>query len=496
MTKYAAYLAETQRHRAAVALAVACLLPTMAQPLPAAEPRQESPTLNQRDDGYRGIWYMNQPSQDEYVYKYSGGLGTYCAHHAPFAIYAPQANKTFFCFGGATATDNRRLVHMISYYDHKTHRVPRPTRLLDKKTSDAHDNPVISLDDQGHIWIFSTSHGTSRPSYVHRSRRPYDVSEFERVPAQRTEAGRAVPLDNFSYVQMWHVPREGFVAFFTKYNYPVNRTSCFMTSKDGVTWNAWQRLAAIEEGHYQVSAAVPGRAGAACNYHPTGKGVNWRTNLYYLETRDNGATWQNASGQPLAVPLTQIQNAALVHDYRAEGLNVYLMDMIFDAEQRPIILYLTSSGYESGPKNDPRRWTTARWTGTTWDIRPAMTSDSNYDMGSLWLAADGTWHLIAPTATGPQAYNPGGEIVWWTSRDQGANWEKKRQLTSGSPRNHTYVRRPINAHPDFFAIWADGDARQPSISQIYFCDDRGNVRVLPRTMDAEWADPQLCPTTP
>jgi hypothetical protein len=28
-------------------------------------------------DGYRGIWYMNQPSQDGYVYKYSGGLGTY-----------------------------------------------------------------------------------------------------------------------------------------------------------------------------------------------------------------------------------------------------------------------------------------------------------------------------------------------------------------------------------------------------------------------------------
>ncbi len=31
-------------------------------------------TINARDTGYRGIWYMNQPSGDEYVYKYSGGL--------------------------------------------------------------------------------------------------------------------------------------------------------------------------------------------------------------------------------------------------------------------------------------------------------------------------------------------------------------------------------------------------------------------------------------
>ena len=51
--------------------------------LTAAEPV----TLNIKDDGYRGIWYMNQPSNDEYVYKYSGGLGTYCAKHKPFAIY-------------------------------------------------------------------------------------------------------------------------------------------------------------------------------------------------------------------------------------------------------------------------------------------------------------------------------------------------------------------------------------------------------------------------
>lgn len=53
-------------------------------------------TLNQKDNGYRGIWYSNQPSNDEYVYKYSGGLGTYPANHYPFSVYAKEVNKTFF----------------------------------------------------------------------------------------------------------------------------------------------------------------------------------------------------------------------------------------------------------------------------------------------------------------------------------------------------------------------------------------------------------------
>ena len=132
-------------------------------------------TLNQKSDGYRGIWYMNQPSNDEYVYKYSGGLGTYCAKHKPFAIYCKDVNKTFFCFGGAAKDSNRKLLHMVSCFDHTTKTVPRPTVLLDKKTSDAHDNPVISIDDTGHIWIFSTSHGRARPSHIHRSKRPDDI---------------------------------------------------------------------------------------------------------------------------------------------------------------------------------------------------------------------------------------------------------------------------------------------------------------------------------
>ena len=52
--------------------------------------------------------------------------------------------------------------------------------------------PVV--DEQGHLWIFSNSHGTARPSYLHKSIKPYSIDEFELVwttnfsliPAQNT----------------------------------------------------------------------------------------------------------------------------------------------------------------------------------------------------------------------------------------------------------------------------------------------------------------------
>jgi hypothetical protein len=461
------------------------------QPCLSAEASSGILTLNTKDTGYRGIWYMNQPSGDEYVYKYSGGLGTYCAKHKPFAVYCDKVKKTFFCYGGTTTDSNQKLLHIVSYYDHKTGMVPRPTILLDKKTSDAHDNPVISVDDKGYIWIFSTSHGTSRPSYVHKSTKPYDVNEFELINVTKIENSQEVPMRNFSYMQPWYLKGKGFVCFFTRYNYPAARTICFMTSPDGVKWSKWLRLAAMDEGHYQISAANKNKACTAFNYHPKGKGLNWRTNLYYIETTDLGKTWNCADGRKLTLPLTEPTSPALVHDFQSEGLNVYLKDILFDSDERPVILFITSKGYEAGPKNDPRTWTTARWTGKTWQIRPAFTSDNNYDMGPLYIENDGTWRIIGPTETGPQPYNPGGEMAMWVSNNLGKTWKKVKQLTKNSPRNHTYARRPVNANPGFYAIWADGHGRKPSQSTLYFCDKQGNVYVLPRKMTKELVKPML-----
>ena len=435
-----------------------------------------------KDDGYRGIWYFNQPTKDEYKFKYSGGMATYPQQHIPIAIYRKEVNKTFFVYGGTTARAGRgkqELLHMVSYFDHATGKVPRPTILLNKHTDDAHDNPTLSIDDQGYLWVFSSAHGTARPSYLHKSKRPYSADEFERVLET-----------NFSYTQPWHLSGQGFLFLHTRY--AAGRNLFWMTSADGVTWDAPQKLAKIEMGDYQISWPNGGRLATAFDFHPAPAGLNARANIYYLETRDFGRSWQTVTGATVTPPLTTTNNPALVYDSRATGLLVYLKDLNFDAQGHPVILFLTSKGFEAGPENGPRVWKTARWTGHGWVFRDFTTSLNNYDHGSLFIEADGTWRIIAPTEPGAQPYNPGGEMAMWTSGDQGESWKKIRQLTHDSPRNHSYARRPVNAHPGFYALWADGDGRKPSESHLYFTNQKGDrVWRLPARMDGEFAPPEL-----
>ena len=439
--------------------------------------------MNAKDDGYRGIWSYNgtSPSNDEYKFvHYSGGFATVFAKHIPMAYYAPEANKTFFCYGGTRQHKSQILV-MASYYDHTTGTVPRPTILVDKGTDDGHDNPVLTLDGAGFVWVFANAHGTARSAFIFKSREPYSVDEFELI--QQT---------NFSYAQPWFVEDRGWLFLHTRY-IDGYRVLHWMTSTDGIQWSAPQVLAGVATGHYQISWRRGRKVGTAFNYHPHKRLPNdmRRTNLYYLETDDFGNTWKNAQGQAIEVPLKTVASAALVHDYESEDLRVYLKDLNFDSQGHPVILFLTSPGAASGPQNDPRIWTTAHWTGERWDIHEVTRSDNNYDTGCLHVEEDGTWRIIGPTESGPQLYNTGGEIAAWSSNDKGRTWTKVRQITRNSPYNHSYVRRPVNAHPDFYAFWADGHAREMSPSRLYFCDRTGQkVFRLPTHMTTDTQPPE------
>jgi hypothetical protein len=130
-------------------------------------------------------------------------------------------------------------------------------------------------------------------------------------------------------------------------------------------------------------------------------------------------------------------------------------------------------------------------TGGRWRRLEVTNSDHNYDFGSIYIEADGTWRIIGPTETGPQPYGTGGEVAVWTGGDRGETWRKK-QITTDSRYNHSYVRRPLDAHPDFYAFWADGDPLERSQSHLYFTDRAGDrVRRMPYTMQRDFAAPEV-----
>ncbi len=426
-------------------------------------------------DGYRGIWFtLGQFST--YGDKYSGGLGTYTANHIPIAIYAPAVNKTFFVYGG-TIKDDRHLLIMASYFDHATQQVPRPTLVLDKQgVNDPHDNAAIAIDEQGYIWVFVSGRATARPGWKFRSKKPYSVADFD-----------FIRQDEMTYPQPRYIPGFGFFNLFTKYTN--GRELYWETSTNGINWSAHKKLAGIG-GHYQVSnVRADGMVASFFNRHPGGD-VDKRTDLYYVQTTNFGATWTTAAGVPLTMPLTTTNNPARVFDYSSQGKLMYTCDLNFDTNGNPVLLYIVSNHYQPGPQGDPRQWMIARWNGAQWITNVICTSDHNYDMGSLYIMPD-KWVVIGPTQNGPQLWQAGGEMALWTSVNQGQTWTMTRQITTNSVYNHTYARRPLNATDPFFVFWADGDPTQVTTSHLYFGNSDGtHVWQLPYDMSTPLAVPQ------
>jgi len=240
-------------------------------------------------DGYRGIWYSNGKQNDEYRYKYSGGFATYPQWHMPIAIHVASEKKTFFVFGGSAGNISEagdELEHLVSYFDHATGTVPRPVRVLLKRTKDAHDNPTLSIDAAGHLYVFSAAHGRRPTSYIHRSRNPFNISEWE-----------VVDSTNFSYPQPWYLPQSRqFFFLHTLYAGPDDtlgkRGLTWRTSSDGRSWSQPQQLANIENGDYQLSARFrdTDRIAVAFDMHPNHgrEGTGLKLSNQYLLHRDGG----------------------------------------------------------------------------------------------------------------------------------------------------------------------------------------------------------------
>lgn len=455
-------------------LTLLLILPFFAQVIQSVPDEENSP-ISGKIEGYRGIWFdLGQKS--EYGSKYSGGLGTYTAKHCPLAIYSKEVHKTFFVYGGTTKATETRLLAMIGYFDHATGTVPQPTVVHDKlSVNDPHDNPSIAMDWEGHLWVFVSGRGRHRPGYKYRSQLPYDVSAFDQISEEE-----------FTYPQPWWIENKGCLHLFTKYT--KGRELYWNKSQYGLGWTDDRKLAGMG-GHYQISRRIGSRVITALNYHPKGN-VDDRTNLYYLETSDLGETWETAPGKPIEPPLINPDNPALVKDYQADGRLVYLKDITVDADGNPIILHITSDRYQPGPHKRPREWTIAHWQHDAWTFHTITHAFHNYDMGSIYIEPN-QWRLIAPTHPGPQRHGTGGEMAMWLRSSKNQGWKMIQTLTHESPRNHAYARRPVNAHPDFYAFWADGNADMITPSYLYFTNQDGSgLWRLPYEMKEDSAKPE------
>ena len=253
----------------------------------------------------------------------------------------------------------------------------------------------------------------------------------------------------------------------------------------------------MESGSDQVSAAVGEKIATVLTLHPRAGFADARTNLYYIESIDGGASWRTADGAAISLPMIQTKNPSLVQDFQSQGLRVFLHDLAFDAEQRPIIVYVACKGIEPGPDSAPFSLQTAWWNSQQWEIHEVTAVDHHDDGGCLWVDDKNQWTLLAPTAPGPHPYHTGGEMVRWTSRDQGKTWNASSPLTRSTERQHAFPRRPRGAHPSFAAFWADGDPGRTSPGSLYFTDQQGRqVWRLPAVLEEDSGAPELTTAPP
>jgi hypothetical protein len=439
----------------------------------------------ERADGHHGIWFTLGQYDGTHGDKYAGGLGTYTSKHVPMAAYAPAVDRTFFTYGATSAPDEQDLRIAAAAYDHEAHAVSRPT-IVDRKPEaddlndtdtvvDPHDNATLSLDHDGHVWIFVAGRGRRRPARVYRSEEPYSVAGFEFVRE----------WEFCAYPQPWWL-EDRLVLCFTIYDESGTRELFWRTSTDGRSWAPPSKLAGIG-GHYQVTTAREGEIVTALNWHPDGV-PDRRTNLYVLRTADGGESWQAIDGTPIDTPLGSPHNDALAIDYLKRDRLVYLNDVAIDEDGNPVVLYVTSGGPEPGPDNGPRRWQLTRWRDGAWRTETITTSGHNYDSGSLFLEPD-RWWVVGPTEPGPQPHYTGGVMAIWRSTDRGRTWDREHVFPVQDGRNATYARRPHPPEAPFEFFWADGDASGPSPSRLYFGSLAGEAWQLPENCSEEWTEP-------
>ncbi len=428
--------------------------------------RSQNPEI----DGYYGLWYAAPVSQQT-GYRFSGAAATFASRHRPVAIYSPEAKKTYFVYGGTTNPAERHLLIMISYYDHRLRSFPRPVVVCDKMgVREPFDNASLSIDSRGFIRVFVSGRSRTRPGLIYKSLKPYSIDAFE-IVAER----------EMIYPQPWTAGDESLLLLYSRAAW--GDELMFERSLDGITWEGAKKLSAFG-GHLQVSGMTGNRLVTAFNYMPEGD-RDKRTNLYILQTNDNGETWKTAAGDNVEIPLDRADNEALVVDFKSQGKFVYLCDLNFDKSGNPVVLAVLSTETQSGPAGKPRDWCVIRPENGKWEVSKVCESLHNYDKGSLYISED-EWRIVGPSEPGPQKYGTGGEIAAWVSNDQGKTWRKSVNLTSGSIYNHSFVRRPHNTHRGFYAFWADGDADKFSPSRLYFTDEGcEKVWMMPEKISGE-----------
>lgn len=413
---------------------------------------QESATLS-----------LDTAASQTFFSKYSGATGTYSAKHYPVA-YASDKYTYFVYSGPATLDDslsvastneggNRVSSAMFQRADGKTNalgiyvarfnpatnKVSAPLLLHVKHTDDPHDNAVVSMDKDGHLWVLISGREARRGALLFWLESPDQQNVF----SSETLNIKEISPDNLNYRNQateQNVPKYAPITYpqllstqssmrliYTLYCYGVT-PQCDLGTRQ--IWTAELEYNSMEEkaelvsprklvaygGHYALArvAANGTDVSLVFNQHVNGE-VSDRTNLFYLFSRDEGQTWfylDTLSRQPtsaetmLPIDSQDDLNKVSVLEYYRPGQvldsRVYLQDLLWRESgdlNSPVILFSLAKGIDAHKisQNPDIEVRVAYWSDEGW--RSKMLTDEvdhNYSSGFMQSLGQDMFSLHIP----------------------------------------------------------------------------------------------------
>jgi len=303
---------------------------------------------------------------------------------------------------------------------------------------DNHGGPAMTLDSGGYLYlVFGPHHG---PFQFCRSRRPYDATEWDKLP----EFG-----DHATYPSLVCGPDD--TLHCTYRGGPAPWRLMYQQRPAGGDWTAPRELVhpGVPDGYTQYGNSLAvGLDGTlhlvfhVYDMHPAaGKAAG------YLRSRDGGSTWETAAGKSLELPATLSSPCFLEQD---AGFDMRVGNVAVDAEGHP---WLTVSHGEAKPTSV----TLWHHDGVKWIARPllpevAVTFPGKQMAwhGCLTFDGAGTLYVAAVREDPPGGWgHPSQEVVLLTSRDRGVTFDVT-QLSATDPAFPSWLpnlERPFGAKP-------------------------------------------------
>jgi len=303
---------------------------------------------------------------------------------------------------------------------------------------DNHGGPALSMDSRGHLYIAFGPH--NGPFQLRRSKRPFDISEWETLP----EFG-----DHATYPSLVCGPDD--TLHCTYRGGPMPRRLMYQRRPPGGDWTPPRELVnpAVANGYTQYGNALAvGQDGilhlAFHIYHhhpPGGKAVG------YLRSEDGGDTWRTAEGERIELPASPSTRCFIE---RGRELDMRVGNIAVDARGRP---WLPVFHFEAKPR------TVTLWThdGVGWRARPVLPEIRSHFpdkelawQGTLTFDREGRLYLATVVQTPPGGWgHPSQEVVLLIS-DDGARTFRVFSISATDPELPNWlpsVERPFGPRP-------------------------------------------------